>query len=114
VKKGDVAKVEVLIDAVEKSLDYTVKRGKIVDNEAQRKSSLSQFTDIQIETMRLIANGLSNSEIAHQRGVTEKSVEQTISRLAAIFEIKSNKEKNQRVQITNHYNQLSGLIHAKE
>jgi DNA-binding NarL/FixJ family response regulator len=63
--------------------------------------------------MRLVAQGLSNSQIAEFRGVSEKSVEQTISRLATIFGIKSNKEKNQRVQITNQYNELSGLISGR-
>ncbi len=109
-KKGDVSKVEVLIKAVNKALDYSVKRGKIVDTEPARKSELASFTDVQIETMRLVAQGLSNAQIASTRNVSEKSVEQTISRLAAIFGIKSNKEKNQRVEITNRYNQLSGLI----
>lgn len=109
-KKGDVSKVEVLIRAVNKALDYSVKRGKIVDTEPARKSELASFTDVQIETMRLVAQGLSNAQIASTRNVSEKSVEQTISRLAAIFGIKSNKEKNQRVEITNRYNQLSGLI----
>ncbi len=109
-KKGDVSKVEILIKAVNKALDYSVKRGKIVDTEPARKSELASFTDVQIETMRLVAQGLSNAQIASTRNVSEKSVEQTISRLAAIFGIKSNKEKNQRVEITNRYNQLSGLI----
>lgn len=108
-KKGDVSKVEVLINAVNQALSYDVKRGKIVDNEKQRVSTLGQFTDVQIETMRLVANGLSNAQIAEMRNVTEKSVEQTISRLASIFEIKSGKDKNMRVQITNYYHQLSGF-----
>lgn len=108
-KKGEVVKVEVLISAVNKALSYEVKRGKIVDSEEQRVSTLSQFTDVQIETMRLIANGLSNAQIAKTRNVSEKSVEQTISRLASIFKIETNKDKNLRVQITNYYNHLSGL-----
>ena len=112
-KKGDVSKVEVLIGAVNKALAYSVKRGKIVDSLPPRESPLSKFTDVQIETMRLVAQGLSNSQIATARGVSEKSVEQTISRLATIFGIKSNKEKNQRVQITNQYNDLSGLISGR-
>ncbi len=113
-KKGDVSKVEVLLKAVNQALSYDVKRGKIVDQENQRISNLSQFTDVQIETMRLVAQGFSNAQIASSRKVSEKSVEQTISRVASIFGIQSSKEKNQRVQITNHYNQLSGLIAGQE
>jgi DNA-binding NarL/FixJ family response regulator len=113
-QKSHVSKVEVLIEAVATALDYSVKRGKIVDTHLSRTTSLAKFTDIQVETMRLVAQGSSNSQIATLRGVSEKSVEQTISRLATIIEIKSNREKNQRVQITNHYNELSGLIVGRE
>lgn len=108
-KKGNVSNVEILMNAVIKSRAYEVKRGKIVDTPDSQASGLSQFTDIQIETMRLVAQGLSNAQIASLRNVSEKSVEQTISRLANMFDIKTNKEKNQRVQITNFYHQLSGL-----
>ncbi|MFM7139872.1 MAG: response regulator, partial [Actinomycetes bacterium] len=38
----------------------------------------SDFTDSQIETLKLLAQGLSNSEIARRRFVTEKAVEVTI------------------------------------
>jgi DNA-binding NarL/FixJ family response regulator len=109
-QKGDVSKIEVLMAGVNKALSYSVKRGKIVDDGSAKASSLSKFTDVQIETMRLVAQGFSNVQIAAARGVTEKTVEQTISRLATIFGIKNDKKSNQRVQITNLYNELSGLV----
>jgi DNA-binding NarL/FixJ family response regulator len=56
-----------------------------------------EFTDSQIETLKLLAQGLSNSEIAKQRFVTEKAIEVTIARLAKKFDIAYDSASNQRV-----------------
>ena len=58
--------------------------------------------------MKLIAQGLSNSEIAKIRGVTEKSIEQTISRLVTSLKIPKSAGSNQRVQISKMYFRLTG------
>lgn len=73
----------------------------------------SDLTDNQIEIMRLIANGHSNMQIAKLRGINEKSVEQTISRLAKELGLKSDIERNLRVQISRLYFQMSGAGPAK-
>ena len=64
---------------------------------------LSDFTDIQIETLRLVAKGLSNSEIAKVRFVSEKSVEQIVARIAQHFRIAPDRTRNLRVVITGEY-----------
>jgi DNA-binding NarL/FixJ family response regulator len=69
---------------------------------------LAKVTDSQLETMRLIAQGLSNAEIAKVRKVTEKSIEQTISRLVANLNLPKGAENNQRVQISKLYFRLTG------
>ena len=69
---------------------------------------MTDLTDSQLETMRLIARGLSNAEIAKIRGVNEKSVEQTISRLIANLHLPSGPDKNQRVQISRLYFEKTG------
>lgn len=66
------------------------------------------MTDSQLETMRLIAQGHSNAEIAKIRGVSEKSIEQTISRLVANLDIPKTGKGNQRVQISKLYFRLTG------
>lgn len=66
-------------------------------------SVLSEFTDIQIETFRLLAKGLSNSEIAKVRFVTEKSVEQIVSRIAQHLGVQPDPTQNLRVVLTGEY-----------
>ena len=67
------------------------------------------LSDTQIETLRLVAQGLSNAEIAKQRFITEKSVEITISRIAKTLGITNEPTKNQRVHIANVYFRSRGI-----
>jgi DNA-binding NarL/FixJ family response regulator len=55
------------------------------------------FTDGQMELMRQVASGMSNRKISTQRYITEKSVENSISRLAKKMHIRSDTDHNQRV-----------------
>lgn len=66
------------------------------------------LTSSQIETLRLLAYGLSNAEIARVRVVTEKSVEQSISRSAKRLEIHTEGTTNQRVALAREYFRLTG------
>jgi DNA-binding NarL/FixJ family response regulator len=58
--------------------------------------------------MRLLSKGLSNSEIANLRSISEKSVEQSIARLVKNLNIPKGKSINQRVQISRLYFKLTG------
>ena len=64
---------------------------------------LSEFTDIQVATLRLVAQGLSNSEIAKVRFVSEKSVEQIVARIAQHLKVTPDRSRNLRVVITGEY-----------
>jgi DNA-binding NarL/FixJ family response regulator len=64
---------------------------------------LSGLTDIQIETLRLVAQGLSNSEIAKVRYVSEKSVEQIVARIAQHLSIAPDRRRNLRVALAGEY-----------
>jgi DNA-binding NarL/FixJ family response regulator len=66
-------------------------------------SSLSSLTDIQIETLRLLSLGLSNSDIGKARYVSEKSVEQTITRIAQHLHVVHEKGRNMRVILASEY-----------
>ena len=66
-------------------------------------SILDEFTDIQIETLRLVAQGLSNSEIARVRYVSEKSVEQIVARIAQHLTISPDRSRNLRVILAGEY-----------
>lgn len=63
----------------------------------------NEFTDIQMATLRLVAQGLSNSEIAKVRYVSEKSVEQIVARIAQHLKVTPDRTRNLRVVITGEY-----------
>lgn len=67
-----------------------------------------RLTDTQIETMRLVAEGLTNAEIAQRRFVTEKSVEVTITRILRALGPTDEGAHNPRVRITRAYYALAG------
>ena len=67
----------------------------------------TSLSDVQIETLRLVAEGMSNSEIAKRRFVSEKAVEQTIKKIAEELGIAS-EGKNLRVLLANAYFKLTG------
>ena len=70
---------------------------------------LNDLTDIQIETLRLVAQGLSNSEIARVRYVSEKSVEQIVARIAQHLSIAPDRTRNLRVVLTGEYFKWLGV-----
>ena len=103
--KKNVGEISVLYKAIQKSLSFVANEEK---TELNKMYGMIEVTDSQLETMRLVAKGLSNSEIAKQRGVAEKSVEQTISRLASKLNLPSGQEVNQRVQISKLFYKMTG------
>jgi len=72
----------------------------------------SQLTDIQVETLRLLADGLTNAEISRIRFVSEKAVEQIVSRIAQVLNIQPDRSKNLRIQIvTEFFNRIGAPKH---
>ena len=108
--KKSVADLSVVSHAITNSLSAIAEKRKMswVDSQGSLhadafKTILSDFTDIQIETYRLLANGLSNSEIAKVRFVSEKSVEQIVARIAQHLRIAPDRSQNLRVALTGEY-----------
>lgn len=88
------------VDAKEK-MAWVDSHGSLHENSFA--SVLNEFTDIQIETFRLLAKGLSNSEIAKVRFVSEKSVEQIVARIAQHLKVLPDRAQNLRVVLTGEY-----------
>jgi hypothetical protein len=82
--------------------------GKQFD-QAKVKSKLD-LTNGQFELIRMIANGLSNREIARQKVMSVKSTENAIARLAKKLKISDTSSNSQRVLITNRYFELIGKV----
>lgn len=73
------------------------------------KSQL-QLTAGQFELIRLLAEGLSNKEIARKKFVTLKSTENSIARLAKKLDLKDTNTNSQRVLIAKRYFQMIGKV----
>jgi DNA-binding NarL/FixJ family response regulator len=108
--KKSVADLSVVSHAITNSVAAVAEKKKMswIDShgslhENAFKSVLTDFTDIQIETFRLLARGLSNSEIAKVRFVSEKSVEQIVARIAQHLRITPDRAQNLRVVLTGEY-----------
>jgi DNA-binding NarL/FixJ family response regulator len=67
------------------------------------ESMMSKLTNIQIETLRLVAKGLTNAEIGRIRFVSEKAVEQIVSRIAQVLNVQPDRTKNMRVQLVREF-----------
>lgn len=102
--KQDVADRSQISKAL--ALAVAEARGSRPTKHSARGPESLNLTDVQIETLRLVAAGLSNTEIAARRFITEKAVEQNIRRLATKLGVKDS--KNQRVALTNAYYRFTG------
>lgn len=67
-----------------------------------------QLTELQIDVLRLVSQGLTTSKIAQERGVSEKSVEAAISRIHTVLELPRSRELNPRIQLARAFFTLSG------
>ena len=106
--KRKVSEIGSLYKSIEKSIANMKNQKSAPSGKHEVAPELAKVTEAQLETMKLIAEGLSNSEIAKVRGVSEKSVEQAISRLVAHLDLPKGASKNQRVQISKMYFRLTG------
>ena len=66
------------------------------------------LTDRQVQVLRMVAEGLTNAEIARRRVVTERSVETALSRIARRLELQPGPGENVRVLLTQAYFSMIG------
>ena len=92
--KGSIADVETLMKAVRLAA-----AGKGNSAGQQQSQLLGNISDVQLETLRLVAQGFSNAEIAKRRFVTERSVEVAIGRMAKFLRLEPDTSRNQRVHM---------------
>ncbi len=108
--KKSISNLEVIANTIRNSISIAQTKSPVAWVDSQGSSHENAFasvlgamTDTQIETLRLVATGLSNAEIGRVRFVSEKSVEQIVARIAAHFDITTDRTKNLRVLIAGHY-----------
>ena len=108
--KKSISNLDVIASSIRNSISIAETKSPVawVDSQGSPHenafaSVLGAMTDTQIETLRLVATGLSNAEIGRVRFVSEKSVEQIVARIAGHFAIAPDRTRNLRVLIAGHY-----------
>ena len=78
---------------------------------SKKQSPPDQFAFLtlsDIQLLELISEGLSNKQIAEEKGITVKSCENAIARLAKKLEVPRDEKINQRVTLSKIYLEFSG------
>jgi len=106
-KKSDVINIDKFSKAINEALEL------VRDADETKPDQLSEkfyknLNDLEIELLRLVASGISNKNIAKERGISTKSCENAIARLAKKLKISATEDNNQRVLLTRKYSALSG------
>ena len=114
VLKNSLSSLTVLCDVIsasrtfEKDAPVAWVNGGITLRNKESHSLMSSLSDIQIQTLRYAAEGLTNAEIGRLRFVSEKAIEQILSRVAIALNIQPDHRKNMRVQLVNEFHQWIG------
>jgi DNA-binding NarL/FixJ family response regulator len=102
--KKSVGSVAAILNAIEKSLVSH----KVSKWGPEASSEFGKLPATQVGTLRLIADGFSNQEIARKLSITEKSVEQQVGRIAKRLGIERTLDRNTRVSIASAYFRQAG------
>lgn len=105
-RKSSLGDVDALIVALDSALRGSGIDGLRQDRDPERP--LASLTRKQIAVLSLVAAGKSNAQIAEDRGVSVKAIEDTISRAAQALGIDTQEEGNLRVAAARRFLAATG------
>jgi DNA-binding NarL/FixJ family response regulator len=107
--KKSVKDILVVVNTLQRSIESGQNNGRRNSNHnSLPRTQNLELTDLQVETLRLVSQGLTNTEIAKLRFITEKSVEQTLNRISKALSIPKGSTHNQRVHMARVFFRNSG------
>lgn len=106
-RKSAVSEIDTLVSALDSALRGTDVSTHRHDRMGNRP--LANLTRRQIEVLSLVADGLTNTQIAERRGVTVKSVEETLQRAYAALGIAPTETGNSRVLAVRRFLQATDV-----
>ncbi len=109
-RKRDLIDTTILLETLEKVLSNNLRTEESV---SAATSTLSNLTGAQLEVLRLIAEGLTNQEIAIRRKSTLRAIEQMVNRLFSSLGINSEPSTNPRVMAARIYISALGMPATK-
>lgn len=102
ISKSELSEMKLLVEEI------VIARNKPLAATPHRKGTKSALTDVQLEVLIAVAQGLSSAEIAQQRGVSVKAIEGTIAKTQKALGISKSKSINLRVQLARQYFSMTG------
>jgi DNA-binding NarL/FixJ family response regulator len=116
--KKSIVDFTVLCTAINESKVSAIEKHKVVwinGNTSLQEQGvmalMAHLTNTQAEVLRLVADGMTNAQIGRTRYVSEKSVEQIISRVAQELNVQPDANMNMRVQLVGEYYRWLGAPH---
>ena len=106
--KSDIGDFAIIVDRIQGVARTPLAERKLAGG------SLPSLTDVQLDVLRMVSEGMSTQAIADARQVSTKAVEQNISRLSEILEVPRDSSNNQRVQWARAYLELAGKIEESQ
>jgi DNA-binding NarL/FixJ family response regulator len=106
-KKADVVNMEKFSNAINEAVELIRESDESKPDQLHEKY-YKDLTALEIELLTLIAGGHSNKQVAAEKGISLKSCENAIARLAKKLGIPATEQNNQRVLLTRKYMELSG------
>ena len=105
--KDEVTKLDTFIDRIYDAIRVAAEPEPISrKNSNPDRFAFLTLSDIQL--LELISQGLSNKQIAEEKGITVKSCENAIARLAKKLEVPRDEKINQRVTLSKMYLEFAG------
>jgi DNA-binding NarL/FixJ family response regulator len=102
------------ITRIRRGIERSIENGKAAHTKAnvsiKTMGTNSYLTDVQIGIVKMVAEGYSNQEIAAARQVTEKSIEQTLSRILKKTNIEIDDKKNRRIELALYFLRQTGAL----
>ena len=116
--KKSIVDFTVLCTAINESKVSAIEKHKVVwinGNTSLQEQGvmalMAHLTNTQAEVLRLVADGMTNAQIGRTRYVSEKSVEQIISRVAQELHVQPDANMNMRIQLVGEYYRWLGAPH---
>ena len=106
-RKSQLVGTTELVDALEEVLAGRVSPDHRHDKDPARP--LGNLSRMQLEVLKLVAQGKSNHQIAESRGRSIGAVESMLSRIFAILGIDAGADGNARVEASRRYMEAAGI-----
>lgn len=104
--KRAVSSSTAVVEALEAALSDDADSRHAADN---ADAAIARLSRAQLDVLRMLAEGLSNAEIAAQRGISKRAAESLIQRTITALGIVPDERLNPRVQAVRLYFQSTGV-----